>query len=249
MIHRLDGLHSLPDNRNRLARNDKPTLGDFEQTLKELEAQEERDPQATADLPTDSTGEQFSNETHPRRLQGEGSEQGLEVEAFLLPWQLISQATLSHVARLQVGVRWTGGVRNDDGVATVMARGAHAQAHVNELSLATVYPGDGYTTVSHAWHPGRAQVAVHKSGESGASHPSMSGLANPWAERLVRWISDPEQRLTAWVRDYGLEDADVSSLIRDLREHASEQSVQLARIVINGQERWNARNAHTTEPR
>lgn len=246
MIHRLDGLHSLPDDRSRPARNDKPNNGDFEQTLKELEGQEERDPQATVDLPADSTDEHFPNETHTTQLQGEGSEQGLEVEAFLLPWQLLSQSTLSHVARLQVGGRWAGGIQNDDGIATPVATGAHAQAHVNELSLTTVYPGDA--TVSHAWNPGRAQDAVHKSGESGASHPSMSGLANPWAERLVRWISDPEQRLTAWVRDYGLEDADVSSLIRDLREHASEQSVQLARIVINGQERWNARNAHTTEP-
>ena len=244
MIERLDGLQSVPDAPGRSVGRENASRGDFEQTLKELE---ERDPHATRGPQTDSERESSSDGNSTRRLQGEGAE--VEVEALLLPWQLISQATLSQLTRLGAVARQTTDAHRSDVMATHAASSGNALLHRQAPLPTATHPGSGELPIAQPWYAGRAHDAVRKSEDAGASRLSMSGLANPWSERLVRWISDPGQRVTAWVRDYGLEDADMPALIRDLLEHASGQSVQLARIVVNGQECWNAEKAATKEQR
>lgn len=244
MIDRLHGPQSVPDAPARPPGKESAGRGDFEQTLRELK---ERDHRAAHGPQTDSERESSTSENPARRLQGEGA--GAEVEALLLPWQLISQGTLSQLIRSGAGANQTADVFPDAAIAMPLANSANVGLHGQALLPTAAHPGDRGSPIAQPWCAGSARDAVRKSEEMGASRLSMSGLANPWSERLVRWISDPGQRVTAWVRDYGLEEADMPALIHDLREHASGQSVQLARIVVNGQERWNAEKAHTMEPR
>lgn len=243
MIGRLEGPYSLPDASGRSTEKENARRGGFEQVLKELE---ERDPRETRGPQTDSERESLPGGDPARRLQGEGGD--TEVEALLLPWQLIPQASLSQLTRAGVVENKVVNAHRDSAIAASVANSANVQ-FPGQASLSTVtHRSDETMLIAQPWHP-RSADAVRKSEEAGASRLSTSSLANPWSERLVRWISDPGQRVTAWVRDYGLEEADMPALIRDLLEHADGQSVQLTRIVVNGQERWNAEKAPTTEPR
>lgn len=243
MIDRLEGLHSLPDAPRRSAEKERASRGGFEQALKEVE---ERDPSEAHGPQTDSERENLPSENPARRLLGEDS--GVEVESLLLPWQLIPQAALSQLTRSGAAVNQVVNAHHDGAIAAPAANSTNAQIPGRESPPAVTHRGEGGSPIAQPWHVRNAD-AVRKSGESDASRLSMSGLANPWSERLVRWISDPGQRVTAWVRDYGLEDADMPALIRDLLEHAGTQSAQLARIVVNGQERWSAEKPRATEPR
>ena len=243
MIDRLEGPHSLPDAPGRSAEKENARRGGFEQALKELE---ERGPRETRGPQTDSERESLPGGDPTKRSHGEGGE--TEVEALLLPWQLIPQAALSQLVHSSAVVNQAVNAHRDSAIAASAANSANVQLP-GQASLSTVtHRSDEGMLIAQPWHA-RSADAVRKSEEAGASRLSMSGLANPWSERLVRWISDPGQRMTAWVRDYGLEETDMPALIRDLLEHADGQSVQLTRIVVNGQERWNAEKAPTTEPR
>lgn len=244
MIDRLNGPQPVSDAPARPPGRESAGRGDFEQTLRELE---ERDHRPTHGPQTDSEREAPPSENPVRRLQGEGAV--AEVEALLLPWQLISQGTLSQLTRSGAGANQIAGVFPDAATAMPLASSPNVKLHVQGMLPTAVHPGDRGSPIAQPWSVGTARDAVRKSEEVSASRLSTPGLANPWSERLVRWISDSGQRVTAWVRDYGLEETDIPALIHDLQEHASGQSVQLARIVVNGQERWNAEKAHRTEPR
>ena len=236
MIDRLDGLQSVPDAPSRSIGKENASRGDFEQTLKELE---ERDPHTTHGPQTDSERETSPDGNSARRLEGEGTE--VKVEALLLPWQLISQATLSQLTRLGAVASQATSTQRGDVIGTHAASSGDVLLHGPASLPTATHLGNRELPMAQPWYTGSVPDAVRKSEEVGASRLSMSGLANPWSERLVRWISDPGQRVTAWVRDYGLESTDMPALIRDLLEHASGQSVQLARIVVNGQECWNVK--------
>lgn len=243
MIDRLEGFNSLPDTTSRPAEKENAGRGGFEQALKELE---ERDSRETHGPQTDSEHESPPSGTPAERLHGEGTEGG--AEALLLPWQLIPQAALSQLTRSGAVLNQVVNAHHDVAITASAVNNVNVQFPGQASPLTVTHRVNEGSPIAQSWYA-RSPDAVRKSEEADASRLSMSGLANPWSERLVRWISDPGQSVTAWVRDYGLEETDMPALIRDLLEHAEAQSVQLTRIVVNGQERWNAGKPPATEPR
>jgi hypothetical protein len=64
--------------------------------------------------------------------------------------------------------------------------------------------------------------------------------AEPWLERLCRWIERREREPSIWVRDYRLDLHQAHMMASSLQALARERGVTLGRIVINGRETWNA---------
>lgn len=243
MIDRLDSPQSVRDTPVRPLSKENANRGDFEQTLNELEERDRRTMQGSL---ADSECESPAGEgPTTKRSHGEGA--ATEMEALLLPWQLIPQAALSQLMRSAAGADQIAGARPDAAIAMPLADNADVRLYGQAPLPTAMHHDDGRSPIAQPWCA--ARDAVRKSEEAGSSRLPMAGLANPWSERLVRWTSGPGQRMTAWVRDYGLEDTDMPALIHDLLKHASGQGVQLARIVVNGQERWNAEKTPITEPR
>lgn len=79
--------------------------------------------------------------------------------------------------------------------------------------------------------------------EGGSLLHTMSAIAladHIWAERLMRLTQRSNGEATAWLRDYGLKEGDVSLVVSRLIQHGRESGFQIGRVVINGREVWRA---------
>ncbi len=72
------------------------------------------------------------------------------------------------------------------------------------------------------------------------SRIGQSGAFVAWPLRLLRWLADGNQDITAWLRDYNLSDSSADAVVRQLRTLSEGQGVRLSRIVLNGRELWRA---------
>lgn len=59
-----------------------------------------------------------------------------------------------------------------------------------------------------------------------------------WNKRVLKLTQDPVGACTAWVRDFGLRESEMRTLVALLKRQAALQGVPLGRIVINGREFW-----------
>lgn len=171
---------------------------------------------------------------------------GAVVEATLVPWQLTSQGVLSQISQ---GLLEGATAMRMHGAAAASAERISAGAvavHLPLLDAAflaaqlppSMMPG---VQVTESRHSMRDATGVDASGSR------LAGLASPWPERLVRWIAGTGDDVTAWIRDYRLADSDIPSLVEQLILHSESNGIPLARVVINGQERWHANYSHPKE--
>ena len=59
-----------------------------------------------------------------------------------------------------------------------------------------------------------------------------------WSKFIMRWATNKDGTETIWVRDYSLDAENSQQLLMDIRTMANHSSVQLSRVMINGQEFW-----------
>ncbi len=174
---------------------------------------------------------------------------GMEVDAQLLPWQLLPHMGLSYLGR------------GDEMPLSIAAaaegeKGEPTLSHVGNMGAAS--GPQGGAAIEHDDHQAGIDFAIEvvvpyaRPDEGGSTEaarmPSLAlaGLPDPWADRLVRWIESASHGKTAWVRDFHLDEAAASRLVRDLIEYGKNHAVALDRIVINGKECWRA-DATTTK--
>lgn len=164
---------------------------------------------------------------------------GIPVEAKLLPWQLMPQGALSQLRR---GMADDPAPRSTHAAIGPVLGEVHArmEAFAATVPAAAVAPAGSAGAVPHGVHSPAASGILRKTAEPNAAHLALAGMASPWTERLVRWVAEGNDGVTAWVRDYRLAESDIPALIRDLIEYGNTHDVQLARIVVNARERWRA---------
>jgi hypothetical protein len=75
--------------------------------------------------------------------------------------------------------------------------------------------------------------------EPAVTEASVSGF---WPERSLRFTRQRDGSSVAWLRDFRVDDAEASHLIRFVLNDARQKGVVLSRIMLNGREVWTSRN-------
>ncbi|HEX7814754.1 hypothetical protein [Dyella sp.] len=61
-----------------------------------------------------------------------------------------------------------------------------------------------------------------------------------WSERVLRLGRDGGSGVTAWLRDYRLNESELSGVLDSLTSYAREQGIPLRRVVLNGRQVWTS---------
>lgn len=110
------------------------------------------------------------------------------------------------------------------------------QAQLNTLRQRPVHSERSMQTLEDNWNgTSKAQLAG-------------SGLTAwlLWPQRLLRWRPDTTgEGVVAWLRDFSLDQAGLSSLVDSIIALAKEQGTPLQRIMLNGHEVWRSTASST----
>jgi hypothetical protein len=68
----------------------------------------------------------------------------------------------------------------------------------------------------------------------------LTGAAESWLQRLLRWTQRHGHDPVVWIRDYRLDGGGARDLTRSLQSRARAEGFELARIIVNGRELWRA---------
>lgn len=165
---------------------------------------------------------------------------GTRMPAVELPWRLQANAGMSY--RLQ-GAIVIGQLQRNHDVATELLNrapgsggGARFAANNGDRrgQAVAMEPETYFSRAADA-------VAADKARDPAASKLAQAGWAPllMWPQRLLRWLNDAEG-VTAWVRDFQMDPAQVSSLLESLHCAAETQGIPLRRIMLNGHEAWRS---------
>lgn len=245
MIDRLDQNEALMPRHDRPARGN-PKQEDFQKALGDQRASEYNMETTAMQYPTEfaPSSEAPIPVGNARKVEA----LGIPVESILLPWQLIAQGAMSQIARAPLAIMQLPTRVKEDSVdhSSESAQGRFAEsnllvsAEANTASTVTSGP-----TLS----PSIFTELASKLDETKVARSLGAGMPNPWSERMVRWITDANQSVTAWVRDYRLTDDDIRIVVDRLIEHSKSQGVPLSRVVVNGKQCWCAEQTLTGELR
>ena len=171
---------------------------------------------------------------------------GQNVDGFLLPWQLASQASLSQLGRsgLDRVLQWQSGARSPVVSGTVPS---YVQQGEDIAESGVSLRNGSVQSVLHTLYASATRISESGVKELNNSSSLMSGLHSPWPERLVRWLTDGNHGTTAWIRDYGLAEESIDGLVNDIVQYAKKHGALLVRVVVNGNERWRAHAPHNQE--
>jgi len=77
-----------------------------------------------------------------------------------------------------------------------------------------------------------------------ANEPCLAAMTSVgyWAERSLRFTRQPDGLGVAWLRDYRLDAAMGSQVVRLVLQEAKARGVALDRIMLNGREAWSSRS-------
>jgi len=85
---------------------------------------------------------------------------------------------------------------------------------------------------------------VHNVDTAAPAIATAGAEAVQWSERALRFSRDGGKGVTAWLRDYRLNENELGPVLGSLTAHAREQGMTLQRVVLNGREVWTS-SAHT----
>jgi len=159
--------------------------------------------------------------------------------AILLPWRLAANGALSQWFATRAGIDGVANAGPPD-ATRAGAMGAQASAVTVPQACAPASPMIQAGGVP-AWAPRSTSTSPHATDGSGAPAPAaLSTLAEPWQARLLRWLRNNDDALTARLRDYRLDAADEARFVERTVAFARENGLALQRIVVNAREVWRA---------
>lgn len=161
-------------------------------------------------------------------------------QSLLLPWQLVANSALSHLfpaagagastaaASVSVAVH-AGSVGVQSQAATGVAHVIHAAAPATTAMTALPVAEPRTTTAT--------RTAASAATDAGAL---LSGLAERWQQRLLRWSQQDGQALNVRIRDFRLDAAGEQALAAQLVSFAQREGLPLQTITINARALWHA---------
>lgn len=166
---------------------------------------------------------------------------GQKDELVVVPWQLLAG---NHLSQMIAGVRpmtvSVGAYRNQ----AQLSVGQTAAVNISTASAPSAALTYGQLPASSAAGQLHAPIDLSADGVDDGIGSStklgQQGAFVPWPLRLLRWLTDGNGEVTAWLRDYSLGDDNADSVVRLLHTMSNEQGVRLNRIVLNGRELWRA---------
>lgn len=171
-------------------------------------------------------------------------QQDAEFERLLYPWQLSAQTALSQLGRRA----YIGDAADPHPAIPGVLQGVSARGSTASAPFTGSLAHEAFLDQGSAGRAGLAQMALPKSSYEAGVRGNVQGLneqALPslvaWAERIQRRTEDAHGRVTVWLRDFRLDEADLDKAVNDIIVfYGAEQPVW--RIVHNGSEIWRRPN-------